>query len=79
MSKEQIFEIIVENLIEIVPEINAEDVLMSHSLVDLGLNSIDWCELITLTLESLESDISRIEFVKAENIGDLVNIFHAKL
>jgi len=79
MSKEQIFELIVENLTEIVPEINAEDVLMSHSLVDLGLNSIDRGELITLTLESLNSDLSRIEFFIARTIGELVDIFHAKL
>ncbi|WP_296705239.1 hypothetical protein [Algoriphagus sp.] len=79
MSKEQIFEIIVGNLVEIVPEINYEDVLLSHRFSDLGLNSIDRGELISLTLEVLESDSSRVEFVTAQTVGDLVDIFYAKL
>lgn len=77
MSKEEIFKIIVGHMVEVLPEINAEDVLMSHSLADWGANSIDRSEIVMLTMESLSLRIPLIEFGKAKNIGDMVDIIHA--
>ena len=42
-----------ENLIEIIPELAEEDISNDSSLRDLGANSVDRGELITLTLEHL--------------------------
>lgn len=70
--------IIRENLIEIIPELEGEEFTNDESFVDLGANSLDRGELITLTLEKLDLDISRIEFVNAKTIRELADLIIEK-
>lgn len=79
MTKDEILNVLKTNLYEILPELEDEEFSLSEKLVDLGLNSIDRGELITLTLESLDSDASRIEFVKAQTIEELADVFMEKV
>lgn len=76
--KNQILELIKENLIEIIPELKGTEISYDETLVDLGANSIDRGELITLTLERLDLEISRIEFVSAQTIGELADLILEK-
>lgn len=78
MTKDELLSTIKSNLFEIIPELEDEEFSLDEKFVDLGMNSIDRGELITLTLESLESDIPRVEFVKANSIKDLLDLFLAK-
>jgi polyketide biosynthesis acyl carrier protein len=78
MSKEQIFEIIVEHLVEVLPEIDPQNVLISNSFSELGANSIDRMEIVTMTLQTLNLKIPLMAFAGARNIEELVDIFHAK-
>lgn len=68
-----------ENLIEIIPELAEEDISNDTSLRELGANSVDRGELITLTLEQLDCDISRIEFVGAQTIQELADLITEKI
>lgn len=77
--KKEIINQIRENLIEIIPELAGEEISNDTSLVDLGANSIDRGELITLTLERLDSDISRIEFVGVQSIQELADLITEKI
>lgn len=79
MTKDEILDVLKTNLYEIIPELEDEEFSVDEKLVDLGLNSIDRGELITLTLESLDSDVSRIEFVKAQTIQELADVFIEKV
>ncbi|MEL6561322.1 MAG: acyl carrier protein [Bacteroidota bacterium] len=79
MTKDEILDVLKTNLYEIIPELEDEEFSVNEKLVDLGLNSIDRGELITLTLESLDSDVSRIEFVKAQTIQELADVFIEKV
>ena len=79
MTKDELLNIIKTNLFEIIPELEDEEFGLDEKFVDLGMNSIDRGELITLTLESLESDIPRVEFVKANCINDLLDLFLARI
>lgn len=74
MKKEEILALVKENLIEIIPELEGEEINVDDTLVDIGANSVDRGELITLTLEALELDVSRIEFVGANTIGELAEL-----
>lgn len=76
--KNEILKLIKENLVEIMPELEGVEISDDETLVDLGANSIDRGELITLTLERLELDISRIEFVSAQTIGELADLIVEK-
>ncbi|WP_103865514.1 phosphopantetheine-binding protein [Aquimarina sp. I32.4] len=77
--KNDIINLIRENLIEIIPELVSKDISNDSTLVDLGANSIDRGELITLTLERLNSDISRIEFVGVQTIQELADLITDKI
>lgn len=76
--KSQIVNLITENLLEIIPELEGEEISPDESLVDLGANSVDRGELITLTLERLNMEASRIEFVSAQTINELADLIIQK-
>ena len=76
MELSSIVTLIKSNLLEIIPELEGEEIDIEESLVDLGANSIDRGELITLTLETLELEVSRIEFVGAKNIKELADLMY---
>ncbi|WP_281988840.1 phosphopantetheine-binding protein [Aquimarina aggregata] len=71
--KNEIVMTIRQNLLEIIPELEGQDFSTTDVLTDLGANSLDRGELITLTLERLDLDISRIEFVGIETIDELAD------
>lgn len=77
--KNQIIVLIKENLLEIMPELEGKEISVEDTLVDIGANSIDRGELITLTLERLNLEVSRIEFVKAQTIQDLADMMAEKM
>lgn len=76
--KEEMETIIRENLIEIMPELEGEDFKNDEKFSKLGANSLDRGELITLTLEKIELEVSRIEFVEATTIGELADLMVSK-
>ena len=72
--KNQIIQIIKENLVEIMPELEGEEISLDETFLDLGANSMDRGELIALTLEKLDLEVSRIEFVSAKTINELADM-----
>lgn len=72
--KDQVIQIIKENLVEIMPELEGEEISLDDTFLDLGANSMDRGELIALTLEKLNLEVSRIEFVGAKTINELAEI-----
>ena len=78
MNKQDVIEILKENMIEIIPDLEEEEFSLDDSLVDIGLNSLDRGELIALTLEHLELEVSRIEFAGVDTINKLAEVFIEK-
>ena len=76
--RNEIIELIKENLIEIIPELRDTVLSLDESLVNLGADSVDRGELITLTLERLNLNVSRIEFAGAKSICELADIIVKK-
>ncbi|WP_217563170.1 acyl carrier protein [Paenibacillus sp. GbtcB18] len=79
MLKKDIFDLIVKHTIEVIPELEGHEFAPSDKLSDLGANSIDRSEIITLTLETLSFKIPRIELAAAKNIGELAEVIYGKL
>ncbi|MBQ4813834.1 acyl carrier protein [Pseudoalteromonas luteoviolacea] len=74
MEQQQIFEIIVNNTKELLPELESHNFSQSDSLRDLGANSVDRSELIMMTLEEMDANIPMAQMAKANNIGELAQI-----
>jgi polyketide biosynthesis acyl carrier protein len=78
LSKEQIFNTIVQQTLEVLPDLEGRDFVETDSLRDLGANSIDRSEIIMMTMEELELNIPMIHMAKAENMGELAAIMAEK-
>ncbi len=76
--KKQVVGLIKENLFEIIPELSETDISLDESFVEMGANSVDRGELITLTLERLNLEVSRIHFVRAQTINELADMIISK-
>jgi polyketide biosynthesis acyl carrier protein len=78
MSKEYIFETIVHTICEVIPELEGHAFQPDDRLVDLGANSIDRAEIVTMTLEALSLSIPRVDLSEAKSIGELTRIIYEK-
>ncbi|MCW3465909.1 phosphopantetheine-binding protein [Chitinophaga nivalis] len=76
--RNEVITLIKENLVEIIPELKATPIELDETFVNLGANSVDRGELITLTLERLNLEVSRIEFVSAQTINELADLIIEK-
>ncbi|QFQ28658.1 acyl carrier protein [Bacillus thuringiensis] len=78
MNKQDIFQIIVNHVREILPELEQHEFQQDEQLVNLGANSIDRAEIVAMTMESLSLNIPRVELAAAKNIGELAEIVYEK-
>jgi polyketide biosynthesis acyl carrier protein len=79
MNKKDLFELIVRNTVEVLPELASHSFMPDDKLIDLGANSVDRAEIITITMEALSLQIPPNQFLGAKNIGELVDVFYKKL
>ena len=78
MNQHQILDIIARHTRDVLPRLATHAFQPSDSLRELGANSVDRSEIIMMTLESLSLRIPLIEMAKAQNIGELAGIIHAR-
>ncbi|ANE74999.1 acyl carrier protein [Dickeya solani] len=77
-SKEDIFNIIVHNLLEILPYLDTSTIALEQSMKDLGANSIDRADVLLSSMETLDLMFPLHEAGDLKNIGELVDFLHAK-
>lgn len=75
MRRNLIFQTMLNNIIEILPQLDASSITQENSLRALGANSIDRAEILIQTMAKLKLKIPLIEFANAKNIGHLIEIF----
>lgn len=79
MEKEHIFELVVRHACEVIPELEGHAFQPRDRLTELGANSVERAEIVTLLLESLSLRIPRVALFGATDIGELVDAVHEKL
>ncbi len=77
ITKTEVFEIVKNNILEILPKVQPEMVLIEKTLVDLGANSVDRMEVVTLSMQDLNVKIPLMSFAVVSNISGLVDILFA--
>lgn len=78
MSKETILDLIARHAREVIPDLQGHAFRPSDRLTDLGANSVDRAEIITMTMEALRLDIPRVELFGAQDIGELADVLYKK-
>jgi polyketide biosynthesis acyl carrier protein len=79
MNDREIMEVIIRHTKEVIPHLDAHELTAADRLQDLGANSVDRAEIVSLVLESLSLRISRTELFGPNNIGELAQLLHAKM
>jgi polyketide biosynthesis acyl carrier protein len=73
-----IFDVVVAHAREVVPSMESHAFIPEDSLRELGANSMDRAEIVMSVMETLSLSIPRIELFGPRNIGELVDLIHAK-
>jgi len=79
MTKAEILELIAKSTREIIPGLEGHVFKASDQLSELGANSVDRAEITMMVQESLALTIPRVELTGPKNIGELAELFFAKL
>lgn len=79
MDKQRIFEVLITNICEVLPELDGHRFEPEDQLVELGADSVDRAEIITMVLEDLSLKIPRIELSGVKNIGELAEVLYDKV
>jgi polyketide biosynthesis acyl carrier protein len=74
MSKEKVYEVVKSVIMEVIPGLKPETISIEKSLKELGANSIDRMEVVTLSMEALELKLPLMSFAAVSNIEGLVNV-----
>jgi polyketide biosynthesis acyl carrier protein len=76
MSKKEIFEILKKNIIEVIEDVSPDAISIKGRLKDLGANSVDRMEIVTLTMEELDICVPVQKFAGIKDIKGLVDILY---
>lgn len=79
MNKEIIVDVLVRNIRQVIPGLEEYSFQSGDTLSDLGADSVDRAEIISLMLEELSLRIPRVELAGVSNLGELVEVLHGKL
>jgi polyketide biosynthesis acyl carrier protein len=74
MSKEYVFGIVKNTIMEVLPDVKPEMITIDKALKDLGANSIDRMEVVTMSMEELGLKIPLMSFAQVSNIEGLVDV-----
>lgn len=72
MDESKIFEAVRRNLGTVVYDLDTGSVTPDDTLADLGCNSIDRAEVVTMTMEDMGISVPVMEFQQADDIRSLV-------
>ncbi|PSL48195.1 polyketide biosynthesis acyl carrier protein [Chitinophaga niastensis] len=76
MNKEEIFKMIVQHTCEVIPELEDHTFKSGDQLKELGANSVDRAEIISLAMESLSLQIPMVEVFGAKNLDELATLLY---
>jgi polyketide biosynthesis acyl carrier protein len=79
MSKEHVFETVKNVIIEVLPDVDSDLIAIEKQLKDLGANSIDRMEIVTMSMQALEIKIPLMSFAGVNNIEGLVDVLAENL
>lgn len=79
MTKEDVFQVVKKNIFEVLPFLSGKEIHIENNLKDLGANSIDRVEIVTLSMEHVNVKIPPNEFGDVKNLEGLVNLLYEKV
>jgi polyketide biosynthesis acyl carrier protein len=78
MSKQRVFETVKGAIREVLPDLDPSLISIEKQLKDLGANSIDRMEVVTISMEALGLKLPLMTFAQVGNIEGLVDVLVEK-
>jgi acyl carrier protein len=79
MTKEQIFEVVKNHIVDTLEDIDEAKIDATRSMKELGANSLDIVEIVSCSMRELKVKVPRSELAKLTNIQELVDLLHQVL
>ena len=76
MTKDQIFAVVKKHMLQTVDGLNDSDIALTKSMKDMGANSLDIVEVVSLSMRELKVKVPRSELAKLTDIGGLVELLY---
>ncbi len=76
MSREHVLEVVKRHLVDTIEELEGVEIDPAKSMKDLGANSLDIVEVVSLSMRELKIKIPREKLNKLTNINELVELLH---
>ncbi len=76
MTKDQIFIVVKKHLLATIDTLTEAQIEPSRSMKDLGANSLDIVEIVSVSMRELKVKVPRSELSKLTNIGGLVDLLY---
>ncbi|HEX4019705.1 MAG TPA: acyl carrier protein [Acidobacteriaceae bacterium] len=78
MTRAEVFAVVQNNILEVLPDLDPALIEESKSMRDLGANSIDRADIIIETMQQLTLTLKISNFSGISNIGGLVDFLFAQ-
>ncbi|MDE1462568.1 acyl carrier protein [Spartinivicinus poritis] len=78
MKKTDVFNLVQNNILEILVNVTEADIRPEISMRDIGANSIDRADVVVMCLADLSLKIPLVKFAGLKTIGELVDLLYAE-
>ncbi len=79
MTREEVIEVIKENVLDNLEDIEGEEIDPSKSMKDYGANSLDIIEVVSASMRELKIKIPRADLADISTIDELADKFMSKM
>jgi acyl carrier protein len=77
MDRQHIYLVVKKHVMRTVDGLQESDIDPSRSLKDMGANSLDIVEVVSVSMRELKVKVPRSELAKLTNLGELVDLLHS--
>lgn len=78
-TAQDVFEVVLRTTLEVLPDVHPDQVSIDGRLTDLGANSIDRADIVTMSMEQLGITVPIREFESVHDLRSLVELLRRHL
>jgi len=78
LDSNAIFQILINEIRSIIPELEDHPIARGDAMADLGVNSMERGDILVSTLEAIELEVPMTQLFGPRNLGELADLIHAK-
>jgi polyketide biosynthesis acyl carrier protein len=79
VNSDAVFQIILSNVREVVPELDGHPFQRADQLKELGVGSLERTEIVVMTLEAVGLNIPIVQMYGPQNLGELADLIAIKV